>query len=127
MIKKINNIIKDYEKMQSHKLKSKKKNKKQFNATLWALFMMISLVLILSGCFYFSAGYHNVDLSHNFMIVEKMENINLVDYGSTYMIHELEYYYVTGFNQMLLGFLLFGYGCLIFGYYLCCAVVNYVK
>jgi len=121
--KKSNEVIKVWKKYRKEKINKKNNIKKNINSFLIILFFMISLILIITGCFLFSAGTHNVDLSHNFIIMECKENIDLVDYGSTYQTYDLEYYYITGFNQMLIGFLCFGYGCLIFG----CVVVEYVK
>lgn len=83
--------------------KEQKKNKFKANFSFFitTVCFMMSLFFIVFGVYIFMAGFHNVDLSHNGIVLEAEKGINLIDTGSDYITRDLEEYYIMGHNQML--------------------------
>jgi hypothetical protein len=88
---------------------------KWFETTIMIIILFGSFGGIIKGLLLYGAGYHNIDLSVNGMILESKYDLKLTDQGNFNQNFTMKEAYIEGLNQMDKSIIIILISSLIFG------------
>ncbi len=81
-----------------------------------ALFIIIGMIIFMTGSNIFYNGFHNVDLSQNMLRVESYYDVKFTEITNTFEKTDFITLMIIGGNQIKSGFMLSMLGVFLFGY-----------
>lgn len=99
--------------------KNIKSSVKEIKSNLPKNLLRLGICLLVVGLFCFVSGYHNLDLSVNYLRIAYIFDLDysiFFDTSAGGKVYHADEWYIIGLNMMNIGFFIFGFGAVLTGW-----------